>query len=65
MISVSVTDFSESFRLTLLRLLSIKNPLRRDWMLKRALGLPPEVFGRAAKLLANPASDTAAASPIP
>jgi predicted TIM-barrel fold metal-dependent hydrolase len=50
---------------TLLRLLSIKNPLRRDWMLKRALGLPQEVFGRAATLFADPAADTAAASPIP
>jgi predicted TIM-barrel fold metal-dependent hydrolase len=29
---------------TLLRLLSVENLLDRDWMLKRALGLPPEVF---------------------
>lgn len=29
---------------TLLRLLSVTNLLERDWMLKRALGLPPNVF---------------------
>jgi hypothetical protein len=38
---------------TLLRLLCVMNPLKRDWVLKRALGLPTEVFSRANKLLAD------------
>jgi predicted TIM-barrel fold metal-dependent hydrolase len=37
---------------TLLALLSERNLFERDWRLKQALGMPPEVFERAAQLLA-------------
>jgi uncharacterized protein len=45
---------------TLLRLLSMENLLDRDWMLKRALGLPPNVFdGRNMSARNSHASRTA------
>lgn len=40
-----------SFR-TYLRLRLVRNPIERDYRLKRAWGLPPEVFTRAASILA-------------
>jgi uncharacterized protein len=38
----------------LVHLLGMTNLLKRDWSLKRALGLPPEVFRRTSTLLAAP-----------
>jgi hypothetical protein len=38
------------------RLRRLRNPLERDYRLKRAMGFPDEVFTRAARLLRQPAT---------